>query len=92
MDDLMYATQGNMKQQQRVSELTMRSLKETPPSLPTEVKDSVSLKKTMQGDGDWATIKEVLGWVVDTGIGTLRLSLKQMEELLSLLDIPPPQR
>ena len=49
----------------------MRSLKEIPPYLRTEVKDSVSLKKSMQGDGDWATIKEILGWVVDTDAGTL---------------------
>ena len=71
MDDLLSATQGDMKQQQRVSELTLRALKENFPSLPAEVKYSVSLKKAMQGDGDWATTKEVLGWVVHTAAGTL---------------------
>ena len=59
-----------MKHQQRFSELTLRALKEPPPSLPAEVKDSVSLKKAMQGDRDWATIKEILGWVLDTDAGS----------------------
>ena len=81
-----------MKHQQRFSELTLRALKETPPSLPAEVKDSVSLKKAMQGDGDWEMTKEILGWVVDTDAGTLRLSPKRMAELVTLLEIPPSQR
>ena len=60
-----------MKQQQQVSELTLRALKEIFPSLPAEAKDSVSLKKYMQGDKYWATTKEILGLVVDTDAGTL---------------------
>ena len=88
----MSATQGDRAQQARVTELTLRALKEIVPSLPAEVKDSVSLKKALQGDGDWATIKEILGWILDTGTGTLRLSKKRMTELLELLDILPTQR
>ena len=49
-----------MKQQQRVSELTLRALKEIPPSLPAEAKDSISLKKYLQGDEDWETTKEII--------------------------------
>ena len=52
MDDLLSATQGDMKQHQRVSKIMLRALKEIPPSLPAEAKDSVSLKNAMQGDGD----------------------------------------
>ena len=55
MDDLMAATQGDRAQQRRVTELTLRALKEIFPSLPAKLKDSISLKKAMQGDGDWAT-------------------------------------
>ena len=73
MDDLLSATQWNRTQQQHVSELTLRDLKEIFPSLPAETKDSVSLKKSLQGDGDWMTTKEILGWMVDTEDGTLRL-------------------
>ena len=47
MDDLLSATQGDRTQQQRVSELTLRALKEISASLPKETKDSVSLKKAL---------------------------------------------
>ena len=45
MDDLNCASQGNVDQQQRASELTLQALNENFPSIPSEVKDSVSLKK-----------------------------------------------
>ena len=32
----------------------------------------------------------ILGWVVDTKKGTLSLSSKRKEKILSLLDPPPP--
>ena len=51
MDDLNCATQGDSVQQRRVTELTIRSLKEVYPSIPQEIKDSVSLKKALAGDG-----------------------------------------
>ena len=68
------ATQGDRTQQQRIYELTLQALKEIFPSLPTETKDLVSIKKALQGDGDWTTTKEILGWMLDTEDGTLRLS------------------
>ena len=46
----------------------------------------------MQGDGDWATTNEILGWVVDTAAGTLSFSPKRMAELGTILKIPPSQR
>ena len=46
----------------------------------------------MQGDGDWSTTREILGWIVNTDEGTLRLFPKRKEELGTLLDIPPSQR
>ena len=81
MDNLLSATQGYRTQQQHVSELTLRALKEIFPSLPKETKDSVSLKKALQGDGNWKTTKEILGWMVNTKDGTLRLSPKRKAEL-----------
>ena len=38
MDDLLSATEGDRTQQQQVSELTLRALKEMFPSLPAEAK------------------------------------------------------
>ena len=52
MDDLLSATQGDRTQQQRVSEITLRAVKEIFPSPPMETKYSVSIKKALQGDGD----------------------------------------
>ena len=66
MDYLHFSTQGDVGQHQRASKLTIRALKEIFPSLPAEVKDSVSLKKAMQDDGDWAQVKEILGWIIST--------------------------
>ena len=88
---LLSATQGDRTHQQCVSKLTLRALKEIFLSLPVEAKDSVSIKKALQGDGDWTTTKEILGWMVDTNEGTLRISPKRKAELGTLLDIPPSQ-
>ena len=56
------------------------------------MKESSILKKALAGDGDWAMVKEILGWVIDTNWGTLDLSSKQGLEILSLLAIPTNQR
>ena len=52
----------------------------------------MSLKKAIQGDGDWKTTKEILGWMVNTEDGTLRLLPKRKAELGTLPGIPPLQR
>ena len=89
VDDINYVTQGDALQQQRVSELVLKALKDIYPHVPGETKDSVSLKKALAGDGDWNQVKEILGWIVDTRLGTLRLSQKRVSDLLHQLDIAP---
>ena len=42
-------------------------------SLPGELKDLVSVKKLLTGEGDWTCVKEVLGWILDTEAGTVTL-------------------
>ena len=88
MNDLLCADQGEPAQQHRVSYLTTCALKEILPSLPDEVKDSSTLKKMLDVDGDWAGVKEILVWVIDTHWGTLSLSSKLGLDLLYLLEIP----
>ena len=88
MDDLLCSAQGYPTQQHRVSETTICSLKEISPSLLGEVKDSAILKKALARYGDWATIKEILGCVINTHRGTLDMFSKQHLELISLLEIP----
>ena len=92
MNDLLCAAQGEPAQQHRVSYLTIRALKEILPSLPDEVKDSATLKKMLDVDGDWARVKEILVWVIDTHWGTLSMFSKLGLELLYLLEIPTTHR
>ena len=37
-------------------------------------------------------MKEVLGWILDTEAGTVTLPERKLEELLTLVNIPPTQR
>ena len=37
-------------------------------------------------------MKEIFGWIIDTKLGTLRLSQKRMTDLLNQLDIAPSKR
>ena len=57
MDDLNCLAQGNITQQRRVTEMVLQGIKGIFPSLPDKIKDSVSIKKSQQGDGDWAVQK-----------------------------------
>ena len=91
MNDLLCAAQGDPAQKQRVSYLTISSLKEILPSLPDKMKDSDILKKILSLDGDWGRVKKILVWVIDTHRGTLSLSSKIGLELLSLLEITTNQ-
>ena len=71
MDDFMGMMQGDVEQQERVTELLLQAIKEIFPTVSAEFKDSVSLKKAMKGDGSWLPVKEILGWILDTKRGTL---------------------
>ena len=51
IDDFMGMTQSDPDQQERVTELLLWAITETFPSVPDKTKDSISLKKALQGDG-----------------------------------------
>ena len=53
--------QGAPDCQHRVFDSTVRALKWLFPYLPGELKDLVSVKKLVVGEGDWTCVKEVLG-------------------------------
>ena len=57
-----------------------------------DLKDSVSVKKIVAGEGDWTCFKEVLGWTLNTEEGTVTLPERKLEDLLTLVDIPATQR
>ena len=92
MDNLIYASQGDPTQQQRVSNIPILTLKDILPSLPDKVKYSVSPKKALDGDRDWERFKEILGRVIGTHQGTLTLSYKLCIDIHSLLEICTTQR
>ena len=49
------------------------------------------MKKAEAGDGDWSVIKEILGWIINSADGIISLSLKRIEDLDMLLNIPSKQ-
>ena len=92
MDNLNFATQGGVGQQQRTYAVTLRALKEIFPSLLSDIKDSVSLKKALQGNGNCAQIEGIFVWSINTHDGTLRLPSKRLAELRIILAIHSSQR
>ena len=63
-----------------------------PPLLPREVKDLVSAKKLLAGEGDWECVKEVLEFIIVIEDGTVALPERELQELRYLLAIPISQR
>ena len=92
MNDVISVVQGGPNHQHRFFDGTSRALKWLFPSLPGELKDLVSLKKLVAGEGDWTCVKDVLGWILDTEAGKVTLPERNLEELLTLVDIPANQR
>ena len=52
MDNINCLTQEDQSQQHCFTEIVLRALKSMYPSIPGEMKDSISLKKAVTGDGD----------------------------------------
>ena len=53
----------------------------------------VSVKKLMQGDCSWSTIKLVLGWIIDSVNMSIHLPPHRLERLSEILaSIPTTQR
>ena len=92
VDGLYCLTQGSPPQQWATTEIVLKYLNEIYPSLAGKLKDSISLKKAVYGDVDWAQIKEIMGWITTTRDSKLRLSSKRLRDLVTILAIPPTQR
>ena len=92
MDEVILVVQGGPDCQYQVFDGTVRALKWLFLSLPGELKDSVSVKKLMAGEGEWTCVKEVLGRILDTEAGTVTLPERKLEEILTLVDTPATQR
>ena len=56
-------------------------------------REPVSMKKLLQGDCTWSTIRNVLGWIVDSVAMTISLPQHRQERLAEILaSIPTTQR
>ena len=73
INDVISLVQGGPNRQHQVFDGTVRALKWLFLSLLRELKDLVSVKKLLTGEGDWTCVKEVLGWILDTEAGTVTL-------------------
>ena len=73
INDVISVVQGGPDCQHRVFYGTFRALKWLFPSLLGELKDSVSVKNILAGEGDWTCAKEALGCTLDTEAGTITL-------------------
>ena len=59
------------------------------PSDPPERREPVSMKKLLEGDCSWGTIKLILGWIVDTDNLTIRLPPHRITRLAEILESVP---
>jgi hypothetical protein len=60
---------------------------------PSYRKQPQSVKKLLQGDASWSTLKKVLSWLIDTVAMTMRLPPRRLQRLLVelLASIPVTQ-
>ena len=48
----------------------------------------MSVKNLVAGEGYWTYVKEILGWILDMQAGKITPLDRNIEKLLTLLDIP----
>ena len=96
MDDFIALCQGT-KDQRHVRSTLLYAIDEI--FRPNDAHDNsyrrepVSIKKLKQGDCSWSTIREVLGWIINTATMTIQLPLHRQERLAEILaSIPPSQK
>ena len=96
VDDFLALAQGAPTRRHRIRRLLfntiddiLRPLSDTDDTCRTE---PISVKKLRKGDASWSTLKQVLGWVVDTVAMTISLPHRRLNRLDQLLQsIPPTQ-
>lgn len=98
VDDFMVAAQGNREKRNQVRSTLMHAIDDVfrplAPSDSPSRKDPISNKKLRQGDAAWSTVKELLGWIIDTEAMTLQLPERRLQRLHDILhsDLLPSRR
>jgi hypothetical protein len=95
VDDFILMAQ-TQRHQQRLLRAAMHSIDAVfsprQPTHPPTRKEPISEKKLRQGDAHWSTRKTILGWDLDTELGTLTLPPHRLARLYTLLDQYPRSR
>lgn len=89
VDDFIAAAQGDKPTLMRVRRSLLHAIDDVFRPLeagdPSTRKEPTSVKKLRQGDACWATLKEILGWIIDTKRMTLSLAPRRAERLRHLI-------
>jgi hypothetical protein len=97
VDDFLGVCQGPIPRRREVRRVLLNAIDDVlrplePDDNPYR-KEPISVKKLRQGDASWSTLKEILGWLIDTDAMTISLTPRRSARLTALLaDIPPHQR
>ena len=89
VDDFIGIAQGSWCHCQNVWHCIMHAMDDVFSQLdPTTVnhKEAVSEKKLLKGEGSQSQWKEILGWILDTSQGTLKLMDWQKSHILAIFD------
>ena len=96
VDDFIGLAQGR-NNRKRVRDILMTAIDEVfRPLSPTDKpsrREPVSIKKLLKGDCSWATVKLVLGWIINTAEQTISLPDHRVQRLAEILSsIPRSQK
>ena len=96
MDNFILLAQGGRQRRRRLRHVLLNCVEEVfrPPNEKDDEwkKDPNSIKKLRKGDGALETVNVVLGWLINTVAGIIKLPPHRLERLLELLDAFPRSR
>ena len=95
MDDFLAAAQGSPRRLTQIRRALLHAIDQVfrpNDAQDTDRREPVSVKKLLQGDGCWSTLKTILGWIVDTLAGTVSLPPHRSDRLHQLLSTYPRHR
>ena len=97
VDDFIGAVQGGKRRRRRIRRILFHAIDSVlRPNDAADAaagrKDPISAKKLGKGDGAWETTKLILGWLVDTVEGTIKLPPHRVDRLRDILAAFPRSR